>query len=217
MGGATPKQYLALGGVPILQRTIAAFHALRAVREIVLVVPRDSIARTRALVKRGGFGKVAAVVEGGAARQASVYNGLEKCSSRAGVVLVHDAVRPLVGKRTILAVIGAAGRYGAAVPAVPVRDTIKIESGRRPGFCARTLRRDRLWAAQTPQGFRFALLLEAHRKARSAGFVGTDDASLVERTGRPVRIVRGAETNVKITTPGDRKLAEFLLRGESRG
>ena len=217
MGGATPKQYLALGGVPILQRTIAAFHALADVREIVVVVPRDCIARTAALVRRVGFDKVTAVVGGGAERQASVYNGLEKCAFRTGVVLVHDAVRPLVGKRTILAVIRGAVRYGAAVPGIPVRDTIKIGSRRHPGFSRRTLRRTELWAVQTPQGFRFTLLREAHRKARASGFTGTDDASLVERTGKPVRIVRGAETNLKITTPEDRKLAEFLLGRPNRG
>jgi 2-C-methyl-D-erythritol 4-phosphate cytidylyltransferase len=216
MGGATPKQYLSLGGVPILERTIAAFHVLRVVREIVLVVPPNCVARTAALVRRAGFGKVAAIVKGGAERQASVYNGLEKCSFRTGIVLVHDAVRPLVGKRTILAVIRAAGRYGAAVPGIPVRDTIKAESRRSPGFSARTLRRDELWAVQTPQGFRFTLLRESHRKARSSGFVGTDDASLVERTGTPVRIIRGTDSNLKITTPEDRKLAEFLLGRHTR-
>jgi 2-C-methyl-D-erythritol 4-phosphate cytidylyltransferase len=111
-----------------------------------------------------------------------------------------------------MSVIRAAGRYGAAVVGVPVKDTIKVESAGRRGFYARTLRREYLWAVQTPQGFRFSLLWEAHRKARAAGFTGTDDASLVERSGTQVRIVPGIETNIKITTPGDRKLAEFLIR-----
>ena len=177
----TPKQFLSLGGVPVLERTIAAFHALGAVREIVLVVPAVCIPRTRALVR-----------------------------------LVHDAVRPLVGRETIMSVIHAAVRYGAAAAGVPVKDTIKVESPGHPGFYARTLRREELWAVQTPQGFMFPLLWEAHRKVRSSGFIGTDDASLVERIGTPVRIVRGAESNVKITTPDDRKLAGYLLRGHHR-
>lgn len=216
MGLDTPKQFLSLGGVPILERTIAAFHSLRGIREIVLVVPAGSLSRTRALVRRAGFRKVTDVVEGGEDRQASVFNGLKRCSFRSGVVLVHDAVRPLVGRRTIMSVIRAAGRYGAAVAGVPVKDTIKIESQGRPGFYARTLRRDELWAVQTPQGFLFPLLWDAHRKARSSGFIGTDDASLVERMKTPVRIVRGTETNIKITTPEDRKLAEFLIGKRQR-
>ena len=212
----TPKQFLSLGGVPVLERTIAAFHALGAVREIVLVVPAVCIPRTRALVRRRGFIKVVDVVEGGEERQSSVFNGLKRCTFRSGVVLVHDAVRPLVGRETIMSVIHAAVRYGAAAAGVPVKDTIKVESPGHPGFYARTLRREELWAVQTPQGFMFPLLWEAHRKVRSSGFIGTDDASLVERIGTPVRIVRGAESNVKITTPDDRKLAGYLLRGHHR-
>ena len=217
MGVGTPKQFLSLGGLPVLERTIAAFHSLRDIREIVLVVPADCMSRAVALVRRAGFTKVADVVEGGEERQASVFNGLKRCSLRSGLVLVHDAVRPLVGRQTIISVIRAAGRYGAAVAGVPVKDTIKTESQERGGFYERTLRREGLWAVQTPQGFRFPLLWEAHRKARSSGFVGTDDASLVERMGAPVRIVRGTETNIKITTPDDRKLAEFLLGRRRQG
>jgi 2-C-methyl-D-erythritol 4-phosphate cytidylyltransferase len=216
MGPGTPKQFLSLGGVPVLERTIAAFNSLRAVREIVLVVPAGCIPRARALVRRAGFRKVADVVEGGEERQSSVFNGLERCSFRSGVVLVHDAVRPLVGRETIMSVIRAAVRYGASAAGRPVTDTIKIESRDRSGFYARTLRREELWAVQTPQGFMFPLLWEAHRKARSSGFVGTDDASLVERMGTPVRIVRGTGSNIKITTPDDRKLAEFLLGERER-
>ena len=216
MGVGTPKQFLSLGGVPILERTIAAFHSLRDIREIVLVVPAGYVSRARALVRRAGFGKVADVVEGGEDRQASVFNGLKKCSFRCGVVLVHDAVRPLVGRRTIMSVIRAARRYGAAVVGVPVRETIKITSQVRRGFYERTLRREELWAVQTPQGFRFSLLWEAHGKVRSSKFIGTDAASLVERMGTPVRIVRGTEANIKITTPNDRKLAELLLGRRQR-
>ena len=213
MGGRTPKQFLPLGGVPILQRTIAAFHSLRFVREIVLVVPSDCISRANALVVRAGFRKVTAVVPGGADRQASVFNGLGKCALRSGIVLVHDAVRPFVMKETILAVVLAAGKHGAAIPAVPVKDTIVVRAAGGKGFSSRTLRREELRAVQTPQGFRFALLWDAHRKAHADGYSGTDDASLVERGGRRVKIVPGSEKNIKITTPDDRKMAEFLLRG----
>jgi len=213
MGGRTPKQFFRLGGLPILVRTVAVFDSLREVREIVLVVPADCLQRTASLVRRGGFRNVSAIVPGGRERQASVFNGLKQCSSRSGIVLIHDAVRPLVGRQTVRSVIRAARRYGAAVAGVPVKDTIKVESRARRGFYSRTLRREELWAVQTPQAFRFPLLWEAHRKAGLSGFIGTDDASLVERTGTPVRIVPGSESNIKITTPDDRKLAEFLIRG----
>jgi len=127
-------------------------------------------------------------------------------------VLVHDAVRPFVDRSVIRAVIGAVRRHRAAVVGVRVKDTIKVESGESPGFYARTIARGGLWAVQTPQGFRYDLLLRAHQEAHRAGFLGTDDASLVERLGIPVRIVPGNERNIKITTPADRKLAEFLLK-----
>lgn len=211
MGGTLPKQFLRLGGVPVLQRTVAAFHGIRAVRMIILVVPPVHVARTRSLVRRAGFTKVAGIVSGGKERQDSVWSGLEACRGRADLVLVHDAVRPLVERSLITAVIRAAGRYAAAVAAVRTKDTIKVEARRRPGYFSHTLPREGLWSVQTPQGFRFDILWRAHRKARREGFVGTDEASLVERLGVHVRIVPGSERNIKITTPADRRLAESLL------
>jgi 2-C-methyl-D-erythritol 4-phosphate cytidylyltransferase len=121
---------------------------------------------------------------------------------------VHDAVRPFVSSHIISTVIEQAERYGAAVVGVPAKDTIKMEG--KKGFYARTLPRDLLWAVQTPQGFRFDLLLKAHNLARKQGYRGTDEASLVERLRHPVRIVQGDEWNVKITTPDDLKLAHVL-------
>jgi len=216
MGGRTPKQFLPLAGVPVIERTIGLFSGVRAVREIVVVVPRESLRRMNAIVRRAGFARVA-VVPGGKERQHSVLRGLEACSRTDGVVLVHDAVRPLVERRVIDDVIRAALRHGAAVPAVPVTDTIKTVSGARGGFVSRTLPRGELWAVQTPQGFRFSILRDAHLKAAAAGVLGTDDASLVERLGRRVRIVRGNGANIKITTPRDRKVAESLIPGGKRG
>jgi len=212
MGGVLPKQFLRVGGVPVLQRTIGVFHAMREVGEIVLVVPPPFVLRMQAMVRRERFAKVSAVVEGGRERQDSVRNGLAACRTGASIVLVHDAVRPFVDRSVIRAVIGAVRRHRAAVVGVRVKDTIKVESGESPGFYARTIARGGLWAVQTPQGFRYDLLLRAHQEAHRAGFLGTDDASLVERLGIPVRIVPGNERNIKITTPADRKLAEFLLK-----
>ncbi|HTY58663.1 MAG TPA: 2-C-methyl-D-erythritol 4-phosphate cytidylyltransferase, partial [Bacteroidota bacterium] len=211
MGGRTPKQFLPLAGVPVIARTIGAFDRVPAVREIVVVVPAGALRRTAALVRRGGFGIVARVVPGGKERQDSVFRGIEACTRRKGIVLVHDAVRPFVSRALIDGVIRAAARYGAAVPALPVTDTIKTHTGGPRGFFSATLPRGELWAVQTPQGFRFGLLRDAHVKAARAGFAGTDDASLVERLGVRVRIVPGSDMNIKITTPRDRKLAESLI------
>jgi 2-C-methyl-D-erythritol 4-phosphate cytidylyltransferase len=211
MGGKTPKQFLPVLGKPILHHTLSLFDGIAAVREIVVVVPESHVERAVRLVRRGGFHKVTAIVAGGKERQYSVARGLKACSAKAGIVLVHDAVRPLVSAKSVRDVITAVRRYGAAVVASPVRDTIKIESESRPGFYAKTLPRHLLWAVQTPQGFREKILKKAHEKAARSGFLGTDDASLVERIGHPVRIVEGPSTNIKITTPADIHLAEILL------
>ena len=217
MGGRTPKQFLPLAGVSIIERTIAVFDAMAAVAEIIVVVPRPSLGRTASLVRRAGFDRVASIVAGGKERRQSVLAGIRACRHRSGVVLVHDAVRPLVSRSVITGVIRAAARYGAAVPALPVTDTIKTRGRARRGFLSRTLPREELWAVQTPQGFRFRLLEEAHRIAARAGVTATDDASLVERLGVHARVVPGADSNIKITTPRDRKLAELLIAGGKRG
>jgi 2-C-methyl-D-erythritol 4-phosphate cytidylyltransferase len=214
MGGALPKQFLRLGGMTILERSIRAFHGLRAIGEIVLVVPGPYVEKTRRLVARAGFRKVRSVVAGGKERQDSVRLGLAACSPETGTVLVHDAVRPLVTRKVILAVLREARQHRAAVVGIRVKDTIKMESAENPGYYDRTVPREGLWAVQTPQGFAYPLLQEAQRQALESGFTGTDEASLVERLGRPVRIVEGSESNLKITTPADLKLAGFLLRGK---
>jgi 2-C-methyl-D-erythritol 4-phosphate cytidylyltransferase len=211
IGGRVPKQFLSILGKPVLSHTIACFEGIREVREIILVVSRAHFRRTTLLVKNGKFRKVTAIVEGGRERQDSVRHGLNACSEDAEIVLVHDAVRPLVSPEIIRRVITASIRFGAAVVGARVRDTIKIESTSRTGFYAKTLPRKLLWGVQTPQGFRIELLKRAHRSAEKSGFLGTDDASLVERLGIPVRIVQGNPENLKITAPFDLLLAEILL------
>jgi 2-C-methyl-D-erythritol 4-phosphate cytidylyltransferase len=209
MGRSTPKQFLRLGGSTILERSLRVFTRLQAVDDIVIVVPTGTLQRTRALVKRAGAKKVSAVVAGGFDRQESVWNGLHAFLSPPDIVLVHDAVRPLVAPPVVMQVIAEASRFGAAAVCVPVRDTIKAE--RRAGFSGGTLERAGLWAAQTPQGFSYELLLAAHRKARKERFRGTDEASLLERRGIPVRIVPGTSRNLKITTRDDLILASLLI------
>ncbi len=214
MGGPLPKQYLRLGDRSILERTLALFNAHPEVREIVAVVPQPHLERTAWIVRRGSLGKVMRVVAGGKDRQESVWNGLNAFRGSPGVVLVHDAVRPLVRRRVIDAVIGQARRHGAAVAGVRVKDTIKVEG--RKGFFTKTLDRGKLWSIQTPQGFSFSLVYAAHKRARTSGFIGTDDASLLERSGRRIKIVEGDYDNVKITTAEDLSFAKMVL-GVRRG
>jgi 2-C-methyl-D-erythritol 4-phosphate cytidylyltransferase len=209
IGGKLPKQFLAVGGKTILARTLRIFAGMREVGALVVVVPPGHVSRAARLIAREGIRKVDAVVAGGAVRQSSVRAGLEAFSSAPDIVLIHDAVRPFVRRDVVREVIRKAGEYGGAVVGVRVTDTIK--EGNRSGYYTRTLVRESLWAVQTPQGFRYRLLMRAHREAEKSGFLGTDDASLVERLGRRVRIVTGDAGNIKITTPQDLRMAKMRL------
>ena len=210
LGRKIPKQFLLLLGKPVLQWTVAIFDTLPIVNEIVVVAPVGHVAHVKRIIARAGFRRVSAVVPGGAERQDSVRNGLSSFTRHPDIVLVHDAVRPLVTREVVRSVVRAAARYRAAVAGVPVKDTVKVEG--RKSFYTRTLRRDRLWVVQTPQGFDYGLLLRAHKLAQGARFVGTDESSLVERLGVPARIVLGDEMNFKITTKDDLERAKLLIR-----
>jgi 2-C-methyl-D-erythritol 4-phosphate cytidylyltransferase len=215
MGAGVNKQYLQLAGRPILAHTLALFEEHPAVRHVIVVSPPEEIPYCRQeVVQRYGLSKVLAVVAGGAERQDSVRRGLQACPGKdEEIVLIHDGVRPLLAPGLIDQVAAAAARVGAAVVGVPVKDTIKevVE-----GCIAATPDRRRLWQAQTPQGFALGIIREAHAAAWQAGFRGTDDASLVERLGRPVAIIEGSYRNIKITTPEDLVLAETYLAGDGR-
>jgi 2-C-methyl-D-erythritol 4-phosphate cytidylyltransferase len=211
-GGSVPKQFLKVQGVPILERTISLFASLRVVDEIVVVSSLDHVGRVEKLVRRMGCGKIVSIVPGGRERQDSVWNGLHAFIAKPDIILVHDAARPLVSRKVVEAVVAGAISNGAAVVGVRICDTIKMEG--KKGFYERTLDRKRLWAVQTPQGFRFDLLLKAHKAARRGRYMGTDESSLVERLAIPVRIVEGNQSNIKITTRQDLRLAEmWLTRG----
>jgi 2-C-methyl-D-erythritol 4-phosphate cytidylyltransferase len=201
LGRRTPKQFLRLGGgVPILAATLRHFTGHPAVAGVVVAAPAAHVARTRALL-RGRRG--VSVVTGGATRQESVWCALQAAPADAEVVVVHDAVRPFITRALIDAVIAAAAE-GAAICALPIAETVKRV---RDDIVEATLDRAGLWAVQTPQAFRAALLREAHEKARRDGVLGTDDAMLVERLGQSVRVVPGLAGNVKITTPEDLRRA----------
>lgn len=207
LGGSQPKQFLPIAGVPMLLRAIRPFASHPDVRQVVVVLPRDdSAAPPSWLAPHVGAGLC--VVAGGAERGDSVANGLAALDPACGIVLVHDAARPFVTRDLLDAVIAAARAGEGAVPALPVADTLKQSDGGE--HVARTVPRDGLWRAQTPQAFPRDLITRAHARAKADGVVGTDDAFLVERLGGAVRLVAGDPRNIKITTADDLALAEVL-------
>jgi len=205
------KQYLPVGGIPLLVHTIGVFQRSPLIHGILLVVPEEDIRRVRSrIVEPHGFSKVAQILGGGSERQDSVKNGLDAVGDDCHIVLIHDGVRPFITGRLIRLMIREAAVYGAATAGVPVKETVKRVD--REGCILETLDRQALWLAQTPQAFRRSVIQEAHRRACQDRFYGTDDASLVERTGHPVRMVPATYENIKITTREDLLLAEFLIR-----
>jgi 2-C-methyl-D-erythritol 4-phosphate cytidylyltransferase len=212
MGGDRPKAFLPLAGQPLLLRSARAFDAAPSVEAIVAVVPGEHVDAARELL--GSLSKPVVVVAGGPRRQDSVLEGLKGLPPGfAGVVLVHDAARPLVDVELIEAVAGAAEETGAALPVLALVETVKRV---RDGQVVETLERDELAAAQTPQGFRLAVLVSAYEAAFRDGLTLTDEAMAVERLGAPVRAVAGSPHNRKITTPEDLQWAEGLVHGTVR-
>lgn len=204
--GGIDKVMAPLGGEPMILRTVRAFEDCEAVKEIVIVTRKDLMGPIAELCS--GFTKIRSVVQGGSSRQESVKLGLLAFSKEVRLAAVHDGARPLVSGELIDKVIRAAHSYGAAAPAIPVKDTIKIFEG---GFIAATPDRSTLRAVQTPQVMDRDLLLGALEKAEQEGTALTDDCSAVEHIGMRVRLVEGEERNLKVTTPLDLKIAELLL------
>jgi 2-C-methyl-D-erythritol 4-phosphate cytidylyltransferase len=207
-GGETPKQYQEIGGVPMVLRAVRPFAAHPEVAQVVLVLPPADAEAPPAFL-RGVAGAGLVVVAGGAERSDSVAAGLRALGPECTVVLVHDAARPFVGRAVIDAVIAHARAGEGAVAAVRVSDTLKQAAAEDATRVARTVPRDGLWRAQTPQGFPRAVLERAYAAARDEGGA-TDDAALVERTGVCVRLVPDSPRNMKVTTSEDLALAELL-------
>lgn len=204
--GGIDKVMAPLGGEPMILRTVRAFEDCEAVKEIVIVTREDLMGPIAKLCS--GFTKIRSVVQGGSSRQESVKLGLLAFSKEVRLAAVHDGARPLASGELIDKVIRAAHSYGAAAPAIPVKDTIKVFEG---GFIAATPDRSTLRAVQTPQVMDRDLLLGALEKAEQEGTALTDDCSAVEHIGMRVRLVEGEERNLKVTTPLDLKIAELLL------
>jgi 2-C-methyl-D-erythritol 4-phosphate cytidylyltransferase len=215
-GGATPKQYQPLAGVPIVLRALRPFTSHPDVVQVVLVLPPGDAANPPGFLSSLSVsGTAFSIVAGGAHRSDSVRAGLAELRDPCTIVLVHDGARPFVERDVIDAVIGYARQGEGAVAAVPVSDTLKEASRREPSRVLRTRPRSRLWRAQTPQGFPRAVLEQAYQRAARLGRRATDDAALVEALGLPVRLVPDTSRNLKITTAEDLRLAELLVPGNS--
>ena len=208
MGGTVPKQFLELNGKPILYYTLKTLQDCGIISELILVVPEKEYDNACT----DWLGKpeiVTKVVVGGEKRQDSVYNGFCELSPQTEIVLVHDGVRPFLSHQMIQESVDAAREYGAAITAIPVNDTIKKVDD--SGLVSKTVDREGLWRVQTPQVFRYELLEEAFKKANCEKFYGTDEGTLIEHLGKPVKVVEGSEQNIKITHPEDLRLSEIFI------
>lgn len=211
MQSPVAKQFLEIDGIPVLVRTLQAFAGHPRISRINLVVAPEDIEFCRAsILPELGRESGLRITGGGRLRQDSVYQGLLAVDNTEQIVVIHDGVRPFVSSGLISACIDGAEQSGACIAGIRVSDTLKRVKSEN--LVTETVARDRIWLAQTPQAFRYDLIKSAFDSAIADGFTGTDDASMVERTGRPVRITEGSWRNIKITTPEDLEIAELLLK-----
>lgn len=216
MGGSVPKQFLALGGEPLVVHSLRVLQHSPVIHEIILAVPEADLDYClNDLAVRYGFSKITRVVAGGKERQDSVRHALEHVPVETDIVVVHDAVRPFLTLDMVADVVEAARRVGGAIVALPMRDTVKQVGNNH--HIERTVDRGPLWLAQTPQAFRRDRLLDAHRKAHADGVRATDDAFLFEWAGHPVVVVEGSGENIKVTRPEDMVIGEAILASRQSG
>ena len=210
------KQFITLGGMPVIAHTLRVFEAAEFSADIVLVCAEgEEEYYIKQVLPECRLTQPVRVVTGGAERQDSVLRGLWQVPMGAELVMIHDGARPLVPVQLVNLLAQEVKKSGAVVPGVPVKDTIK--SADEGGFVKETLRRDKLWNIQTPQVFKGDLIREAYQRAEDAGYRGTDDASLVEWAGAKVKIIFGSYENIKITTPEDLTIAEAIIRRRGMG
>jgi 2-C-methyl-D-erythritol 4-phosphate cytidylyltransferase len=209
IGTPTNKQFLKIAGHPILCWTLWRFHQIKWINEIILVIPpnkKDYVQEE--IIKKYKFELVSQLIPGGKERQESVYKGLQAINSNPEIVFIHDAVRPFVSPDSFERLYETVKNTGNAILGVPSRDTVKEieESG-----IIKTRKRDKIWLVQTPQAFRYDIILDAHRQAALDGFEATDDSSLIERLKIPIHLVKGNTFNLKITTKNDLEISEHLV------
>lgn len=216
MSDAVRKQYIELDGMPMLSRTLGVFNRCDLLDRIIVAVPKDDIDFCRnEIIPAANMEKEVSLVIGGARRQDSVYNCLKTIETDDGIVLIHDGVRPFVKPEHLVDCINGAQEHGAGILGIPAFDTVKHVNAKNE--ILQTQKRDMLWLAQTPQAFQLKLIKKAHEIAKQEGFIGTDDASLVERLGGVVKIIPGSRSNIKITSREDLKLALALLQISASG
>jgi 2-C-methyl-D-erythritol 4-phosphate cytidylyltransferase len=209
MNCETPKQYLMLRQLPVLAYSLRAFNTCEDIDQIILVAPKKDGQYCRDAIIAGiEMKKPTQIVSGGETRQDSVWQGLLAIDDADSIVAIHDAVRPFIEPRQITACIAGAIETGASMLAIPVSDTLKRVD--EDFFVKTTVSRDELWLAQTPQAFRYDIIVKGHASAKKEGFCATDDASLVERLGMKVKVIFGSRRNFKITDPDDLAMAEAI-------
>src|SRR5215831_5363649 len=216
---APSKQFFEINGTPIVIHTLRVFARNQQVTQIVVALRKNEMERFRQQLEKESLSAKVQIVEGGEHRQESVANAISQLNAAPDdVVLVHDAVRPFVDDEIIANVIHDVERHGAAIAGLPAVDTIKqVERAAEGAIITSTIPRERIVQAQTPQGFRYELIKRAFDSAAADGFSGTDEASLVERLGENVWVVMGSARNIKITTPADMELAEYLIKKRAKG
>ena len=210
MGGNVPKQFVRIGGIPIIVRTLLKFETCSDIDEIIVVVRDCDIETVKILLNEYKITKLTRIVKGGATRQASVLNGINAASGR--FVFIHDAARPFVTPEQISEVVNETHRFGAAALGVPIKDTLKTV--KEDGMISETVDRENKYSIQTPQGFEIEMIRAAHREAERKGVSVTDDCALAELSGASVKVVEGSSLNIKLTTPEDIILAEGILNSE---
>lgn len=210
MKGTMRKQYLDLSGRPVLAHSIMVFDSCSQVEEIFLVVPKEDVEYCQnKILSLLDLKNQINLVHGGAKRQDSVYNGLQAIAKNTDTVVIHDGVRPLIHPEELKECILGSKKYGACILGTPASDTLKRVD--KSGIIETTLPRENIWLAQTPQAFQYDIIIKAHETARRDGYVGTDDASLVERLGANVKIISGSKFNIKITKKEDLAVAKAMF------
>jgi len=204
------KQYMDLSGLPVLAHSVITFDKCSSIEEIFLVVPEEDIDYCqKEILSLLELKKAVHLVPGGFQRQDSVYNGLQAIDKNTDTVVIHDGVRPFIQADDLMACIQGSKDFGACILGIPASDTLKRVG--KSEIIKGTLTRDRIWLAQTPQAFRYDLIIKAHEAAQRDGYIGTDDASLLERLGMDVKIITGSRFNIKITLKEDLAVARALF------
>jgi 2-C-methyl-D-erythritol 4-phosphate cytidylyltransferase len=211
-GGELPKQFQPLCGKPMVVYSLELFEKSDLIDEVVLVVHQDYLAyASQAIVDEYNFHKIRKITAGGETRQESVLAGLTACPTGIDLVAIHDAARPFLANDLFRRGMSQAAETGAAILAVQAKESIKLGE---KGMVSKTLKRDTVWIAQTPQVFRFAEILEANKRAEASQYEATDDSEIFEQYGGKIAIVLGSYNNIKITTPGDMVLAQEIIKGQ---